>query len=83
MKNLKYKKKNRKRNKKFDQIKIELFFIKIIKKLINYELNTSKNVKVFSIFHVSFLKSIDSKIFIKHFLLRSTKRKEIRSREYI
>ena len=65
-KNLRYKKKNRKRSKKFDQIKIESFFIKTIKKSINYELDLLKNVKVFSIFHISFLKSIDSKISIQN-----------------
>ena len=64
-KNLRYKKKNRKRNKKFDQIKVESFFIKAIKKSINYELDLLKNVKVFSIFHISLLKSIDSKTSIQ------------------
>ena len=46
-KNLKYKK-NRK--KKFNQIKIELFFIKTIKKSINYELVYSKTSKYFQYF---------------------------------
>ena len=60
IKNLKYKKKNKKKSKKLDSIKIESFFIKTIKKSINYELNLSANVKVFSVFHVSLLKSVDS-----------------------
>ena len=59
-KNLKYRKKNRKKSKKLDSIKIESFFIKAIKKSINYELNLSANVKVFSVFHVFLLKSVDS-----------------------
>ena len=45
-KKLKYKK-NRKKSKKFNQIKIESFFIKIIKELINYEFNLLKDVKIF------------------------------------
>ena len=65
-KKLRYKKKNRKRSKKFDQVKVESFFIKAIKKSINYELDLLKNVKVFSIFHISLLKSIDSKTFIQN-----------------
>ena len=64
-KNLKYKK-NQKRNKKFNYVKIESFFIKIIKKSINYELNLSINVKIFSIFHIFLLKSIDSNTFIQN-----------------
>ena len=59
-KNLKYRKKNRKRNKKLDSVKIESFFIKIIKKSVNYELDLSTDAKVFSVFHVSLLKSVDS-----------------------
>ena len=66
IKNLKYKKKNKKKSKKFDSIKIESFFIKTIKESINYELNLSANVKVFSIFHVFLLKSIDSNTFIQN-----------------
>ena len=65
-KNLKYRKKNRKKSKKFDSIKIESFFIKTNKESINYELNLSANVKVFSIFHVFLLKSIDSNTSIQN-----------------
>ena len=64
-KNLKYKKKNEKRNRKLNHVKIELFFIKKIKKTINYELNLLKNVKIHLIFYISFLKSIDFNIFIQ------------------
>ena len=76
-KNLKYKKKNRKKSKKFDQIKVELFFIKTIKELINYELDLLKNVKVFSIFHISLLKSIDSKTFIQDTFHYETQKENI------
>ena len=64
-KNLKYKKKNRKRSKKLDSIKIESFFIKTIKKSVNYELNLSTDVKIFSVFHISLLESVDSDTFIQ------------------
>jgi len=37
-------------------IKVELFFVKKIKKLINYKLNLSKNIKVFFIFYILLLK---------------------------
>ena len=40
-KNLRYRKNNRKRSKKLNQIKIESFFIKTIKELVNYELKLS------------------------------------------
>ena len=59
-KNLRYRKKDRKRSKKLNQVKIESFFIKAVKESINYELNLSQNVKVFSIFHISLLESTDS-----------------------
>ena len=65
IKYLKYKKKNRKRSKKLDHVKIESFFIKINKKSIVYEFDFSKNVKIHLIFHVSLLKSIDFNTFIQ------------------
>ena len=69
-KNLKYRKRNRKRNKKFNSIKIELFFIKTFKKSINHELNLSTNVKVFSIFYIFFIEINQFKhIYTKHFSL--------------
>jgi hypothetical protein len=54
-KNLKIKKKS----KKLDHVKIESFFIKVIKKSVNYKLDLSKNVKVFLVFHISLLESVD------------------------
>jgi len=49
----------RKRNKKLNHVKIESFFIKEVKKSVNYELDLLKNAKVFLIFHISLLKSVD------------------------
>ena len=65
-KNLRYRKKDKKRSKKLDSVKIESFFIKTVKRSINYELDLSTDVKVFSIFHVSLLKSVDSDTFIQN-----------------
>jgi len=49
----------RKSNKKLNHVKVELFFIKKIKESINYELDLPKDAKVFSIFHISLLESVD------------------------
>jgi len=54
-KNLKIKKKS----KKLNYVKVESFFIKAIKKLVNYELDLLKDAKVFLVFHISLLKSVD------------------------
>ena len=47
---------NKKKNKKFDHVKVESFFIKIVKKSINYELNFFVDVKIFLVFHIFALK---------------------------
>jgi len=49
----------RKKSKKLNHVKIESFFIKEVKELINYELDLSKNAKVFLVFHISLLKLVD------------------------
>jgi len=49
----------RKKSKKLDHVKIESFFIKAIKKLVNYELDLFKNARVFLVFHISLLESVD------------------------
>ena len=51
---------NKRRSKKLDHVKVESFFIKIIKGRINYELNFSIDAKIFFIFHISMLKSTHS-----------------------
>jgi hypothetical protein len=51
--------KTRKSSKKLNYIKIESFLIKKTKKSINYELDLSKNVKVFLVFYISLLKLVD------------------------
>jgi len=56
IKNLKIKKKS----KKLNHVKIESFFIKVVKESINYELDLSKNVKVFLVFYISLLELVDS-----------------------
>jgi len=50
----------RKKSKKLDHVKVESFFIKAIKKSVNYELDLLKNARVFLVFHISLLKSADS-----------------------
>ncbi len=54
----------RKLNKKLNYIKVKLFFVKKTKKLVNYKLDLFKNVKIFLVFYILLLKSIDSNIFI-------------------
>jgi hypothetical protein len=49
----------RKKSKKLDHVKIESFFIKAVKKSINYEFDLPKNAKVFLVFHISLLESAD------------------------
>ncbi len=61
-KNLKIKKLKKR---KLNYVKVELFFIKIIKKSINYKLDLLKNVKVFLILYILLLKSIDLNISIQ------------------
>ena len=47
---------NKKRSKKLDHVKVESFFIKIVKGRINYELNFFVDVKMFLVFHIFVLK---------------------------
>ncbi len=58
--------KTRRSSKKLNHVKVESFFIKRMKKSVNYELNLSKNVKIHSMFHVSLLKSTNSSTFIQN-----------------
>jgi len=49
----------RKKSKKLDHVKVGPFFIKAVKRSVNYELDLPKNAKVFLVFHISLLKSVD------------------------
>ena len=49
----------RKLNKKLNHMKIESFFIKAVKKSVNYELSLLKNTRIHSIFHINVLESAD------------------------
>ncbi len=51
--------KTKKKSKKLNYVKIELFFIKIVKRLVNYELDLPKNARVFLVFHVLLLELVD------------------------
>ena len=51
--------KTRKLSKKLNHVKVESFLIKKAKRSINYELDLPKDAKVFLIFHVSLLESVD------------------------
>jgi len=57
--------KTRKKSKKLDHVKIESFFIKEVKRSINYELDLLKNAKVFLVFHISLLELVDPNTFIQ------------------
>ena len=57
--------KMKKSSKKLNHVKIDLFFIKKIKKLKTYELNLLKEIRIFSVFDISLLKSIDFSTFIQ------------------
>ena len=58
-KNLRYRKKDRKRSRKLDQVKVGPFFIKAVKGSINYELDLPQDAKVFPVFHISLLELAD------------------------
>ncbi len=51
--------KTRKSSKKLNYVKIESFYVKKIKKSINYKFNLLKNVKVFLIFYILLLELVD------------------------
>ena len=51
--------KTRKKSRKLNHVKVESFFIKIVKRPINYELDLPKDAKVFLVFHISLLELVD------------------------
>ena len=68
---------NKRRNKKLDHIKVESFFIKVIKGRVNYELNFLVDAKIFLVFHIFMLKSTHSNTSIqKIFRYRSQENQE-------
>ena len=50
----------RKSSKKLNHVKVGSFLVKKTKRLVNYKLDLPKNAKVFPIFYISLLKSINS-----------------------
>jgi hypothetical protein len=77
IKNLKIRKKSRKLN----HVKVELFFIKEVKRSVNYELDLSKNARVFLVFHISLLELVDLSTSIKktfHYYSQKENRFEIK-----
>ena len=56
---------NKRRSKKLDHVKVESFFIKVIKGRTNYELNFLVDAKVFLVFHIFMLKSTHSNTLIQ------------------
>ncbi len=71
----------RKKSKKLNHVKIESFFIKAVKRSINYELDLLKNAKVFLVFHISLLKSADSSTSIQktfHYKAQKESRYEVK-----
>ena len=56
---------NKKRSKKLNHVKVELFFIKSVKGRVNYELDFSIDVKIFLVFHILILKFAHSNTLIQ------------------
>ena len=56
---------NKKRSKKLDHVKVESFFIKVVKGRINYELDFFVDARIFSIFHVFVLESTHPKTLVQ------------------
>ncbi len=72
--------KTKKLNKKLNYIKVELFFVKKIKKLINYKLDLFQNIRIFSVFYILLLKSADLIIFLQNiFYFYLQKKKTVRN----
>ena len=56
---------NKKRSKKLNHIKVEPFFVKVVKGQVNYELDFLVDAKIFLVFHVFVLESTHSKTSIQ------------------
>ena len=68
--------KTKKSNKKFDHVKVELFFIKNKKDRISYEFELSLNTRIYSIFYILLLKSIDFSTLIQKIFYYYLKKKK-------
>ncbi len=67
----------RKLSKKLNYVKVESFLIKKTKKLINYEFDLLKNVKVFLVFYILLLTLANSITFLQNtFYFHSQKEKQ-------
>ena len=65
-------------NKKLNHTKIKSFFIKAIKKSVNYKLSLLKNIRIHSIFYINMLESVNSNTFIqKEFYYENSKEQYI------
>ena len=51
---------NKRRSKKLNHVKVEPFFVKVVKERINYELNFLNDARIHFVFHISLLKSTHS-----------------------
>ena len=51
---------NKRRSKKLNHVKVESFFIKVVKERMNYELNFLNDARIHLVFHISLLKSTHS-----------------------
>lgn len=58
--------KKRKKYRKLDYVKIEIFFIKAKNKTLSFKQKLSKNVKLYFVFYVLLLKITDFKILIQN-----------------
>ena len=69
----------KKLSKKLNHKKIRLFYIKVTKEEVSYELHLSADVRIHSVFHVSLLKSVNSSTSIqKNFYYQTQKKNEFK-----
>ena len=75
--------KKKSKNKKLNFVKVEAFFVKKVKKLKSYELNLLEDARIYSIFDISLLKSIDFNALIQEtFHYEKQKKKNSRSKKF-
>ena len=75
--------KKKSKSKKLNFVKIKAFFIKKIKEFKSYELNLSRDAKIYLIFDIFLLKLVDLNAFIqKKFRYKKQKKKNSKSRKF-